>query len=142
LSLAGALKLPKGKANLVLKITGEDGAKEGAIELLSIELVRTDVEKQLRKRADAFRSQADTRSFRSAKYGLMFHWHTWTAPRHGPLLPYAEAVRNFKVEPFVEQVLATVAGPDQRARPHRGNRRRPQQAWGETFPLLSSGQQQ
>ena len=110
LSLPGALQLPKGKASLVLKITGEDSAKEGAIELLSIELVKTDVEKQLSKRADAFRSQADTRSFRSAKYGLMFHWHTWTAPRHGPLLPYAEAVRSFKVEPFVEQVLATGAG--------------------------------
>ena len=110
LSLDGGLPLPKGKANLVLKVTGAEVEKDGIIELLSIELVKAEVQKQLHKRADTFRAQADTRWFRSAKYGLMFHWHTWTAPRNGPRLPYAEAVRQFKVETFVQQVLATGAG--------------------------------
>ena len=110
LSLDGDLPLPKGKAKLVLKINSAEGQKEGAIELLSIELVKAEVQNQLRNRAAAFRAQADTQWFRSAQYGLMFHWHTWTAPRHGPRLPYAEAVRNFDVGSLVAQVVATGAG--------------------------------
>jgi hypothetical protein len=108
--LGGALHLPPGKVNIVLTINDAKGQKEGAIELLSVELVKKDAKERLRQRAAAFRSQGDTEWFRSVKYGLMVHWHTWSAPQHGARLPYLEAVRAFNVERFVEQVVATGAG--------------------------------
>ena len=110
LPLAGELRLPKGKMNLVLTITGAEGQKEGAIELLSIELVRTDVKERLRKSAAAFRAPADTQWFRNAKYGLMVHWTSTVYPRQGTRLPYQEAVRRFRLNDLVEQLVDTGAG--------------------------------
>jgi hypothetical protein len=110
LPLEGALHLPAGKVNLVLTINDAMRQKEGAVELLSVELVKKDVKERLRLRAADFRAQADTEWFRRAKYGLMIHWHTWSAPRHGARLPYFEAVQHFSVDRFVEQVLETGAG--------------------------------
>ena len=39
----------------------------------------------------------------------MCHWTSQTVPRHGPPKPYAEAVRDFDVKTFAEQVEQTGA---------------------------------
>ena len=107
--LPGSLRLARGRQTLSLGIASVGGESAETLELLSIELVRPEVRERLRKAASAMRSQADTRWFRDARYGLMCHWTSQTAPRHGPPRPYAEAVRNFDVGTFADQVERTGA---------------------------------
>lgn len=39
-----------------------------------------------------------------ARYGLCFHWTTWTMPRRGEPLPFEQAVNAFQVERFADMV--------------------------------------
>jgi alpha-L-fucosidase len=55
------------------------------------------------KRAD-FSVLADT------KYGVGFHWTTWTAPKTGELTGFEDAVNNFDVPRFIKQVVECGAG--------------------------------
>ena len=110
LSLPGSLRLPQGRQPLALTIAPASGVATEKLELLSIELIRPTVRQRLHQAALALRSQADTRWFRKARYGLMFHWTSQTVPRSGTPKPYADAVRDFDVKQFVDQVVRTHAG--------------------------------
>ena len=44
------------------------------------------------------------------KYGIGFHWTTWTMPEQGLPLPFPEAVERFDVPAFVEQAVECGAG--------------------------------
>ena len=109
LPLDGVLRLAKGRHTVALTIAPTDAGKPGKIHLLSIELVRPKVREQLHVKALAMRAQADTQWFRDARYGLMIHWTSETVPRNGPPKPYADAVRDFDVVRFADQVAATGA---------------------------------
>ncbi len=108
-SLPGSLRLAPGRQRLALSIAPVSGESPEKLELLSIELVRPEVKESLHRAALAMRAQADTQWFRNARYGLMCHWTSQTVPRHGPPKAYAEAVRDFDVKTFAEQVEQTGA---------------------------------
>lgn len=108
-SLPGTLHLAKGRNTVVLGISAADGATEEKLEVLSLELVRPEVRARLQRAALDLRAQADTEWFRTARYGLMFHWTSDTVPRHGSPKPYTEAVRDFDLQTFVAQVVQTGA---------------------------------
>jgi alpha-L-fucosidase len=108
LRLNGTLRLNKGKQTIVLKMRPCKMDREFDVSVYSIELVLPDVRERLSKAAMAMR--ADCEWFRQAKYGLMFHWVPGVFPKSGDPKPYAEAVREFNVSAFVEQVVQTGAG--------------------------------
>ena len=54
--------------------------------------------------------RADFDILRRTKYGIGFHWTTWTAPREGEPLPFEEAVEAFDVPAFVRQAVEAGAG--------------------------------
>lgn len=110
LSLPGALRLAQGKQTLALSIAPITGTSEEKIEVLAIELVQPEVKDRLHRAALAMRAQAEPRWFREARYGLMVHWTAQTVPRSGPPKPYADAVRDFDVQTFADQVAQTGAG--------------------------------
>lgn len=47
---------------------------------------------------------------RRSIYGVGLHWTTWTMPRTGKPLPFNEAVAQFDVAAFVQQVVESGAG--------------------------------
>lgn len=108
-SLNGTLPLTKGKQTLMLHITAPEGGPAEKLELLSIELVRPEVQRRQHEAALRMRAQADTQWFRDANYGLMLHWTSEIAPRHGAPKPYNEAVRDFDLQTFVSQVVRSGA---------------------------------
>lgn len=108
LGLNGTLRLPRGKQTVVLKLRPCRTNGELDVFVYSIELVLPAVRERLGKAARAMR--ADCEWFRQAKYGLMFHWVPGVLPRSGDPKPYAEAVRDFNVPAFVDQVVQTGAG--------------------------------
>ncbi|MEK0451431.1 MAG: hypothetical protein RL088_3699 [Verrucomicrobiota bacterium] len=109
LPLEGNLSLSKGKHTLTLSITDPDKTSEGTVEVLSIEVVRTEIQRRQYEAAQQMRARTDTRWFREAGYGLMIHWTSEVVPRHGTPKPYAQAVRDFDVPTFVQQVVRTGA---------------------------------
>ncbi len=54
--------------------------------------------------------RADFAPLRDSGYGIGVHWIARTMPRHGEPLSFAEAVRRFDVEAFVQCVKETGAG--------------------------------
>ncbi len=108
-SLNGTLPLTKGKQTLTLQITAPEGSPAEKLELLSIELVRPEVQRRQHEAALRMRSEADTQWFRNANYGLMLHWTSEVTPRHGAPKPYNEAVRDFDLQTFVRQVVRSGA---------------------------------
>jgi hypothetical protein len=108
-SLPGTLQLAKGRNTVVLGISAAEGGSEEKLEVLSLELVRPEVKARLHRAAMDLRAQADPEWFRTARYGLMFHWTSDTVPRHGSPKPHALAVRDFDLQTFVAQVVQTGA---------------------------------
>ena len=108
--LPETLKLAQGKQTVSLRITAIDDTAGGKIEILSVELVKPAVRDRLRDESQAMKNRADTDWFRKAGFGLMVHWTSRCMPRSGPPKPYAEAVRDFDVKAFADQVAATGAG--------------------------------
>lgn len=103
-TLDGTLKLSAGKHALTL----ESRSTNFSASVMSVELVRHAVRERLHE--SALKMRADTTWFRQARYGLMCHWTSQSFPRHGPRKPYAEAVKDFDVQGFADQVKATGAG--------------------------------
>ena len=68
-----------------------------------------EVQRRQHEAAFRMRSEADTQWFRDANYGLMLHWTSEIAPRHGAPKPYNEAVRDFDLQTFVSQVVRSGA---------------------------------
>lgn len=54
--------------------------------------------------------RADFGPLAATKYGIGFHWTTWTAPQTGEPLPFEAAVDAFDVDAFVAQAVECGAG--------------------------------
>ncbi|NLH16659.1 MAG: alpha-L-fucosidase [Phycisphaerae bacterium] len=108
LLLDGTLQLPAGKQRLVLEAQAPVKTTHFNLSILSIELVRPAVRDRLH--TAAMKLRADTRWFQACRYGLMCHWTTESFPRRGERKPYAQAVQDFDVEEFADQVQASGAG--------------------------------
>jgi len=55
-------------------------------------------------------TRADFTPLRETRYGMGFHWTTWTWPRQGEPKPFPEAVEAFDVRALVETARAAGAG--------------------------------
>jgi len=107
-TLDGLLRLPAGKQRLVLRARSSNDTNSFNASVFSIELVRPAVREQLHQAA--LRLRSDTRWLQECRYGLMCHWTSESFLRHGERKPYDQAVREFDVEGFAEQVQQTGAG--------------------------------
>ena len=110
IKIGSAVSLPKGEQKLVVKTAGITH-DQVLFNLRSVELVPLSalpgMEKD-RKRAEAAR--ASTEWMVKAGYGLMFHWTSQSVNPDGAIKPYEQAVNEFDVTRFVNQVEETGAG--------------------------------
>ncbi len=106
--LDGALNLPAGESTIALRIAAADGKPDFNAELHAIELVQPDVHTKLTQRAKATRSSPDW--FQNARYGMMVHWTKQSVPLQGDAKPYEQAVADFDVEKFADDMKSTGAG--------------------------------
>lgn len=107
-ALDGTLRLPQGRQKITLREQSSGATADFKAAILSIELVRPAVRERLQDAA--VKQRADTKWLQEARYGLMFHWTSQTVPHHGEPKPYAQAVRDFDVPGFTEQIRQTGAG--------------------------------
>lgn len=107
-TLDGLLRLPAGEQRLVLKARLSNDTNSFKADVFSIELVRPAVRERLH--AAALQMRSDTRWLQDCRYGLMCHWTSQSFPRRGERKPYEQAVRDFDVAGFAEQVQQTGAG--------------------------------
>jgi len=98
----GTLRLAKGAQTITLKAQAVGDAAEFDLAVFSLELVRPAVRDRLRDAA--LKRRADTKWLTDARYGFMFHWVPASCPRRGERKPYAQAVRDFNVDAFADQV--------------------------------------
>lgn len=108
IKLDGLLDLPAGESTISLGIAASDGAVPFNAEVHAVELVRPEVREALEKRALGMR--ADTEWFQNARYGMMVHWTKQSMPLSGEPKPYDQAVANFDVERFADEMKSTGAG--------------------------------
>lgn len=108
IALPGTIPLPSGPSDITLRLSCADGSPAFNAEVHALELVRPIVRDALHQRAMAMR--ADTTWFQKAKFGIMVHWTSQTMPRHGDPKPYDQAVTDFNVDAFAEQMKRTGAG--------------------------------
>ena len=54
--------------------------------------------------------RSDFSILRNSKYGIGFHWTTWTAPKTGEPKLFSDAVNDFDVPAFVRQAVEAGAG--------------------------------
>lgn len=106
--LKGHLLLREGNNRIRLQVAGVNDSTSLAIYALELmptskkELAIADIRKGVQARPS-------TDWFSSLRYGLMFHWTSQSAPRSGPIRPYADAVNDFDVQAFADMVVATGA---------------------------------
>ena len=100
----GTVRLPAGKSTITLRSAGNGKMKR----LLSLELIRPAIRKNIERRAEKFRAATDW--FIKGRYGLMFHWTSRSRPRRGQPKAYREAVDDFNVPRFADTVDAAGAG--------------------------------
>jgi len=110
LILKGRLHLDSGMHTITLRIKPLTGNDTFHTSVHSIELVRPVIKDQLHRSAMALRSKADLEGFRKFRFGLFIHWTSMVYPRNGDRKSYADAVRDFNVEGFANQVKQTGAG--------------------------------
>jgi len=105
--IPGKLHLNKGMNTVTVALTGAKGSE---INIYSIELIpaakKAVITNDLKKSANV---KPNRNWFTKSPYGLMFHWTSQSAPQHGPLKPYNEAVNSFNVSAFVKMVQKTGA---------------------------------
>ena len=106
--IPGKLHLYKGQNNISLQLVTKGHDDE--IVFYAVELIpvakKTAIEKD---RTLARKMQPKTNWFAQTSYGVMFHWTSQSAPEHGTLKPYNEAVNAFDVNAFVNMVVKTGA---------------------------------
>ena len=107
-ALSGRLDLPAGPAQVALHLEAADPGGTFAAEVLSLELAQPAARLDLEHQAVA--QGADTAWMRRAGYGFMVHWTAQSQPRQGEAKPYADAVRDFDVAGFADQMKAGGAG--------------------------------
>ncbi len=108
IALPGTIPFPSGESSVTLRLAPADGSSSFDAQVHAVELVRPAVRSALHQKALALR--ADTTWFQQARYGVMMHWTKQSMPRHGDPKPYAQAVADFNVEGFADQVRQTGAG--------------------------------
>lgn len=101
------LQLSKGRHVVTFRIVPQPGEAEFHAEFLSLELTLPGVKEALHQQALAMR--ADARWMTRETFGVGFHWTKRTMPRHGPAKTYDQAVADFDVERFADQVASTGA---------------------------------
>ena len=107
--LKGVLHLPDGISTITIRVTEPESGD--VMDLRSMELTPVAAKEKIAAGKErAKKSRASTDWLVKAKYGVMFHWEPHSQPRHGPIKPYAEAVRDFDVNAFAEMVEKTGAG--------------------------------
>lgn len=109
ITLPGKITVPAGESNVTLRITPANNPNASfAAEVHALEWTRPAVHAAQNQRAIAQR--ADPTWFQNARYGIMVHWTSQSMPRHGDPLPYDQAVANFDVDAFANQMHQTGAG--------------------------------
>ena len=106
-SLNGLLMLGEGDNTLSLRATPLDG-NPFEMEAFAIELVRPAVREWLH--TDALALKSDMAWLRRAGYGFMNHWTQAVYPEHGQPKAYADAVRDFDVARYADQIARGGAG--------------------------------
>jgi hypothetical protein len=101
-SFPKALALKPGEQTVVLQFTPKAPGETIHLEVLSIELVCPSVDKRLRTEANALR--VDTAWLQRAGIGVMVHWTSQTQARNGAPKPYTQAVQDFDVKSFAQQM--------------------------------------
>ena len=101
-SFPKALALKQGEQTLMLQFRPKDPGSKINLEMLSVELVRPCIKDRLH--AEAKQMRADTTWLQQAGYGAMVHWTSQTQPRNGAQKPYAQAVQDFDVKTFAQQM--------------------------------------
>jgi hypothetical protein len=103
---AGTLTIPAGVQQLKL-VLATDAQKDTTSRLSSLELVEETAYQKMQERAKAFK--ADATWLADAKYGLMFQYGPWGAPKHGPRKGINQQAEDFDVPAFVQKVKTTGA---------------------------------
>lgn len=106
--LPGTLHLSPGPNTITLRASGVGGNGNFDISLWSLELVQPTVRDRLARAA--VRSRLDPQPLQALRYGFMVHWTPQSFPSHGERKSYADAVRDFNVEAFADQVKRGGAG--------------------------------
>lgn len=101
------LQLTKGHHVVTLRLTPTPEDAPFDAQFLSLELTQPAVRDALHKQALEMRS--DVRWMARETFGVGFHWTKRTMPRTGRAKPYAQAVSDFDVEHFANQVASTGA---------------------------------
>jgi hypothetical protein len=107
-ALPGTLAIPAGASTVTLRLVPADESADFDAEVHAVELIRPAVSAAQLQRAAAMR--ADTTWFQEAGYGIMVHWTSQSMPRKGDPKPYDQAVSDFNVEAFADQMKQTGAG--------------------------------
>lgn len=107
-ALSGTIPFPAGESSVTLRLAPAAGTAGFDAQVHAVELVRPAVRNALHQKALALR--ADTTWFQQARYGVMVHWTKQSMPRQGDPKPYAQAVADFNVEGFADQMRQTGAG--------------------------------
>ena len=105
--LEGVLHLPAGISSITIRVTEPESGD--VMDFRSMELTPVAAKESIAAENErAKKSRASTDWLVKAKYGV------WAGvgrqPRHGPVKPYAEAVRDFDVDAFADMVEETGAG--------------------------------
>ena len=117
--LAGTLHLPAGPVSLTFRAWQEESYEveefwlpmRPAFVLRSVELTPVSAKPTIAAEQQLARKQrANTEWMSDAGYGVMFHWNSRSAPRHGSRKGYDDAVRDFDLNAFVEAVERSGAG--------------------------------
>jgi hypothetical protein len=102
--LEGKLRLPAGTTDLTLRAVKKSGANE-ILRIYGLYLIPVRAKPQIAEAAKrAHAARADPTWFKSAKYGMMFHWTPQTQPRNGAAKPFCDAVRDFDVSAFARMI--------------------------------------
>jgi len=109
ISFDGVIRLQAGANQVRLQLSGPQ--RDEAMRVRGIELTPVSSLKAIAAdQARAAKARSSTDWLVRSGYGLMFHWTSQSQPRHGPQLPYKEAVDRFPLDAFVETVAETGAG--------------------------------
>jgi len=108
LTLPGTIPIAKGENKITLRLASKNLAERFEAHVLSVELVRPAIRDGQHKRALADR--ANTTWLQQAGHGVMVHWTSESKPRQGEPKSYSQAVADFNVVAFADQIQRAGAG--------------------------------
>lgn len=108
ITLPGTLAIPAGESSINLRLISNETSQGFDAQVHALELVRPAVRAALHDKALAMR--ADSAWFQQARYGIMVHWTKQSMPKSGEPKPYDQAVADFDVETFADQMKQAGAG--------------------------------